>query len=289
MSNDHRIKNITKELTRQFFEIGIDTAALDARWLIEAVSGVNQTTLILEPEIALTEDQFIRLQAMVERRKRFEPVAKILGEKEFYGRAFKVTKDVLDPRPDTETLIDVVLKSELEDTALRFLDVGVGSGAIAITLLCEKLNWQGVASDISDKALAIASENSETLGVADRLVFVKTSWMSGIDGLFDFIVSNPPYIGSAEIDELSQDVKNYDPVLALDGGDDGLEAYRQIALTSGALLKPQGKIYLEIGYTQASQVIDIFRSVGFLIPKTPDCITKDLGGNDRVITLMWDR
>ncbi len=289
MSNDHRIKSITKELTREFSEIGIDTAVLDARWLIEAVSGVNQTILFLEPEIALTEEQFLQLQAMVERRKKFEPVAKILGEKEFYGRAFKVTKDVLDPRPDTETLIDVVLKSQTNTAALRFLDVGVGSGAIAITLLCEKPNWQGVASDISDKALVIANENSENLSVADRLTFVKTSWMSGIDGSFDFIVSNPPYIGSFEIDELSQDVKGYDPVLALDGGRDGLEAYRRIALTSGALLKPKGKIYLEIGYMQASQVIDIFRSAGFSIPKTPDCVTKDLGGNDRVITLMWDR
>ena len=284
-----RIKSVIAEMVRQFSDIGIETADLDARWLVEAVSGVGQTQLFLEPDIQLTPVQFEKLQTMIERRKKFEPIAKIIGEKEFYGRGFKVTRDVLDPRPDTETLIDVILKREADNRALKFLDVGVGSGAIAITLLCERENWQAVASDVSEKALVIAKENSRLLKVDQRLKLVQTSWLHEITGPFDFIVSNPPYIDRAEIDTLARDVKNFEPHLALDGGDDGLEAYRQIAKTSGAVLKPQGRMYLEIGYRQADEVIDIFVQQGFSSAKMPDCVIKDLGGNDRVIALVWDR
>ena len=286
---DLRIQSVIAEMAGQFSDIGIETGDLDARWLVEAVSGVGQTQLFLEPEKQLTPVQFEKLQTMIERRKKFEPIAKIIGEKEFYGRGFKVTRDVLDPRPDTETLIDVILKREADNRPLKFLDVGVGSGAIAITLLCERENWQAVASDVSEKALLVAKENSCLLNVDRRLKLVRTSWLQAIAGPFDFIVSNPPYIDRAEIDILARDVKNFDPHLALDGGDDGLEAYRQIAKTSGAVLKPQGRMYLEIGYKQADLVIEIFVQQGFLPAKMSECVTKDLGGNDRVIALVWDR
>jgi len=288
-NSDLRIKTVLAATKQQLSQVGIDTPDLDARWLIEAVSGVDQIQLLLDPETQFTQDQFMAFKAMVARRIKFEPIAKIIGEKEFYGRLFKVSHDVLDPRPDTETLIDVILAQENAQHNNIFLDIGVGSGAIALTLLCERNNWQGVGSDISEKALLVAKQNSQLLDVDQRMEWIQTSWLEMISGPFDFIVSNPPYIERAVIEDLSLDVKNFDPHLALDGGDDGLDAYRQIAKASGRVLKPNGRMYLEIGYDQAKQVIDIFEQQGFLPAKMPDYVTKDLGGNDRVISLMWDR
>ena len=288
-NTDLHIKTVLKETIEQLLQVGIETPDLDARWLVEAVSGVDQIQLLLEPEKQFTQDQLVNFKAMVKRRMNFEPVAKIIGEKEFYGRLFKVNCDVLDPRPDTETIIDVILAQENSQQAIKFLDIGVGSGAIAITLLCERENWCAVASDISEKALLIAKENCQSLGVNQRIEWVQTNWLENILGPFDFIVSNPPYIDHGEIENLSLDVKNFDPFLALDGGNDGLEAYRQIAKASGRVLKPNGRVYLEIGFDQAKQVVDIFNKQGFVSAKMPDYVTKDLGGNDRVISLMWDR
>ena len=295
MSKELQARVILNQLCEQFSDIGIDTPALDARLLLEAISNLDQAKIIMEPLVELTLAQRDELKVLVARRMTFEPIAKILGQKEFYGRAFMVSKDVLDPRPDTETLIDVVLKHEAS-TKATFLDIGTGSGAIAITLLCENGGWRGVATDISDLAIDVAQKNAQNLGVDERLTFRQTSWAQGIDGKFDFLVSNPPYIARAEIETLAHDVKNFDPQLALDGGEDGLEAYRQIAMKCGALLNKGGRIYLEIGYLQARQVVDLFVGHGFApfvgqeaqkVPESVDCVVKDLAGNDRVVVMVW--
>jgi release factor glutamine methyltransferase len=242
---------------------GIETAVLDARLLFQAASGLRHDDIVAEPDLIVPPEVAARYAVFIERRCRFEPVSRILGTREFYGRSFRVTPDVLDPRADTETLIGAALGLVKGKGSLRILDLGTGSGAIVVTLLAELLGATAVASDLSAAALAVAKGNAEALGVAGRASFVQANWFEGIDGKFGLIVSNPPYIPLGDIAGLVPDVREFDPARALDGGPDGLEAYRRLAGDAGSHLAPQGHVVLEIGAGQENAVNNLFRAEGF--------------------------
>jgi release factor glutamine methyltransferase len=241
---------------------GIATAALDVRLLMQAVSGFDHAQLIAAPEHVLSDFEADDFERFLNRRCNAEPVSRILGKREFYGRDFIVTPDVLDPRPDTEALIDLCLRLMPADVPFRFADMGAGSGAIAVTLLAERPLSTGVAVDVSPAALSVVRQNAEVNGVLKRLALSESDWFSSLQGSFDLIVSNPPYITKADIEGLAPEVRCHDPLLALDGGDDGLSCYRILAAGAGELLGPQGKVIVEAGYGQSDDIKYIFRDNG---------------------------
>lgn len=248
------------QAARQRLAATSPTAALDARLLLQAAAHVGHAEIIAHPERVLTTDQAVRFEALVRRRLAHEPVSRILGEREFYGRSFAVTPAVLDPRPDTETLIDAALA--VMPGHARILDLGTGSGIIAVTLMCEWADATGLAVDISGDAIAVARHNAGRHDVLDRLSFDQGSWFAPVAGTFDLILSNPPYIPDAEIGALAPDVRDFDPRVALAGGVDGLVPYRIIATGSAHHLKPGGHILVEIGAGQADAVVAIFKAAG---------------------------
>lgn len=254
-----------------------DTPTLDARLLLQAAAGLSREDLILGPDRPLTPEQSDLFERFIARRERNEPVSRILGQREFFGRVFRVTPATLDPRPDTETIIDAALP--LIGKAARLLDLGTGTGAIAITLLAERPDSTGVATDLSPAALEVAGENARALGVADRLALLQGSWFAPVSGRFDIILSNPPYIPAGEIAGLSPDVRNFDPSLALVGGTDGLDPYRIIASGAAAHLAAGGHVLVEIGAGQAEDVAAIFVGHGF----RPAGRHRDLGGHERCL------
>jgi release factor glutamine methyltransferase len=225
------------------------------------------------------------LRALAARRIRREPMAYILGEREFWGLPFKVSPAVLVPRPDSETVIEAVLGLMPDRSrAWRILDLGVGSGCLLLTLLREYTRARGVGLEVSGEALAVAQHNAEALGVADRVRLVagdwrQPGWTEALGGRFDLVVSNPPYIDSAAIDGLMPEVARFEPRLALDGGPDGLDAYRLIAAVGAKLVASGGHLVAEIGKGQALEVKDLFVSAGL----TPLAPWKDLGGIERVV------
>lgn len=216
------------------------------------------------------------LNKLIERRLRGEPLSKIIGLKRFWDYDFKTTKDVLDPRSDSEIMIEYILNDFDVEDKLKILDLGTGSGCLILTLLKIFKNAKGVAADISEKALMVAKENAKNLCI-DNIEFIKSNWNDNVDGFFDIIISNPPYIKTKDIDDLMIEVKNYDPMVALDGGFDGLDCYRYIANNIGKNCKNNTNIYIEIGFDQRKDIIDIFDNFVFCGCK------KDLSGNDRVV------
>jgi len=198
----------------------------------------------------------------VERRKALEPIAYIIGKKEFYGRDFKVTKDVLIPRPDSETLINVVLDAAKDCTIRSILELGVGSGCLVLTLLLEIEKSKAMAVDVEQAVLEVARENAIALGVQDRCEFVLSNWFEGVDGKYDIIISNPPYIEEYEKSIMAEETLKYEPSLALFGG---LEPYRVIASESHKFLTANGRIYVEIGVSQESQIAEIFHTNGYKV------------------------
>jgi len=261
MSDSRR--GLLKQAGDRLAASGIETAALDARLLFQAASGLRHEDIVAEPDLAVAPELAARFSSLVQRRCRFEPVSRILGTREFYGRSFRVTPDVLDPRADTETLIAAALGLAKGKARLRILDLGTGSGVIALTLLAELPEATAIASDLSAAALAVAKGNAGALGVAHRASFVQANWFEGIGGKFDLIVSNPPYIPLGDIAGLAPDVREFDPPKALDGGPDGLEAYRRLANGAGGHLALSGRIVLEIGAGQENAVNSLFMAAGF--------------------------
>jgi release factor glutamine methyltransferase len=272
----HLLRKARKELEA----LGIETAALDARLLLQAAAHITHEELVANPDEAIADAAVF--EGLIARRKKFEPVSRILGEREFYGRRFKVTTDVLDPRADSETLIDAALKLVDPQGAPRILDLGTGSGILAITLLAEIPRATGLATDISVEALITVMDNGVNLGVAHRLDSQCADWFEGVAGRFDLIVSNPPYIPDGDIEGLAPDVRDYDPHGALAGGEDGLDAYRRLASRAGAHLTATGKILVEVGAGQAEAVKGIFLTSGF---KTLNQFP-DLGGHIRVLVFL---
>jgi len=268
---------------------GIDNARFEARLLLGHATGLTAEQLIARGTEIATPATMTALCALTARRVRREPMAYILGEREFWGLTFKVTPAVLVPRPDSETLIEAVLEL-LPDRqrGWRILDLGVGSGCLLLTLLREFPDATGVGIDASRDALAVARANVETLGVAGRAMLVaddwrEPSWVDRLAGPFDLVVSNPPYIAAAAIDGLMPEVARFEPRIALDGGPDGLAAYRAIAAASSKLITRGGWLAVEAGEGQVLEIARIFSAAG-LAPTAP---WKDLGGIERVVAASY--
>lgn len=272
-----RVKPLLVEAAARLRAAGCGTPDLDARLLLQAAAGLTREDIILSPDAPVAKEDLERFAGLIARRAQREPVSRILGAREFYGRAFRVTPAVLDPRPDTETLIEAAL--DLMPAGARLLDLGTGSGTIAVTLLAERPDATGVATDISSAALALAAANAAANGVADRLSLAEGNWFGPVSGAFDIILSNPPYIPARDIAGLSPDVRNFDPLSALVGGDDGLDPYRVIAAGAAAHLREGGHVAVEIGAGQALDVTAIFGAQGF----RPAGEHRDLGGHIRCL------
>ena len=259
----------------------IDSPSIDARLLLEVAAGCTRTDILTDPYRAVTADQEATLDGYLERRLRREPVSRILGRKGFWKIMLNVTPDVLSPRPDTEAILDVVLLAYPPHQAFTMIDLGTGSGAILLATLAERAGARGVGTDISTEALAVARENAANLDLDTRCDFIRTEWATGFgDHSFDVVVSNPPYIPSADIARLDPEVRDHDPHLALDGGPDGLQAYRELAPEIRRILKPDGLFAVEIGWDQGPQVKALFEAAGF----DNVIVVKDLSDRDRVIT-----
>lgn len=260
---------------------GIDGAPGDARRLLAHALdiGPDRLTLILpEPAPPVAEERFAEY---IRDRAARRPVSRILGRRTFYGRDFHITDAVLDPRPETETLVALALERPFE----RVLDLGTGSGCILLTLLAERAAVRGVGTDLSPAALAVAAANAADLGLADRAEWREADWWSGIDGRYDLIVSNPPYIAADEMAELAPEVARHDPRAALSPGGDGLAAYRAIAAGARDRLVPKGRLLVEIGWRQGAAVAAIFREAGL----EEVSVQPDLDGRDRVIGAISGR
>jgi release factor glutamine methyltransferase len=260
--------------------VGIDSPVIDARLLVEAAAEATRVDIIADPHRLLSDDQEQTLEAYVARRERREPVSHILGRKGFWKIMVGVTRDVLTPRPDTETLVDLALKTFPEGRVFNILDLGVGSGAILLAILAERPGAKGLGVDVSEEALAVARENAANLGLAGRVALLRGDWTQGLaEASFDLVVSNPPYIPTQDIEGLQPEVSRYEPRLALDGGPDGLDAYRILVPEILRVVKPGGRFLVEIGFDQAEAVQALFKSAG-----AKEIVTiKDLANKDRVI------
>ena len=260
---------------------GLDGPVIDARLLIEAASGASRTDILTDPHRMLTEEQAALLDGYLSRRERREPVHQILGRKGFWNIVLQINRDVLTPRADTEALVDACLKAFPERQAFSILDLGVGSGAIMLAILAERPAAKGLGIDISEDALAVARDNAARLGLAGRAAFLRSDWATGIleSESFDLVVANPPYIPSADIAGLDPEVREHEPMAALDGGPDGLDAYRDLAPQVLRVLKPGGPFVLEVGVGQSEAVKGLMAAAGGV-----DLIVlPDYGGRDRVV------
>jgi release factor glutamine methyltransferase len=261
--------------------VQIDQPAIDARLLLEVAADVTRTDIITDPYRVLTEAQMATLDDFLNRRARREPVSHIIGRKGFWKILLQVNKHVLTPRPETEVIVDEVLKAFPEQMPFNMLDLGVGSGTILLAVLAERPAAKGLGVDVSEEALAVARENAANLDLAGRTALLRGDWTNGLgDDSFDLVVSNPPYIATEVIETLEPEVRDHEPRLALDGGPDGLDAYRVLAGEILRVLKPGAMFAVEIGYDQSQAVEDLFRQAGAQNVRT----IKDLSVNDRVVT-----
>jgi release factor glutamine methyltransferase len=259
---------------------GVDGPVIDARLLVEAAAGASRADIIAEPQRVLTEAQAATFEDYVSRREHREPLSHILGRRGFWKIMLRVTPDVLDPRPDTETLVELALREAPEGRPFSVLDLGVGSGAILLAILAERPAARGLGVDVSEAALAVARDNAASLGLGRQVALLRGDWTAGLaEASFDLVVANPPYIRSAEIAELQPEVRDHEPRLALDGGPDGLDAYRILAPEILRVLKPGGRFLVEIGYDQSIEVEALFAAAGGVSITT----AKDLANRDRVV------
>ncbi len=262
-------------------DAGIDQPAIDARLMLEVAADVTRTDIITDPYRMLTAEQWATLDDYLLRRARREPVSHIIGRKGFWKILLQVNKNVLTPRPETEVIVDEVLKAFPESMAFNMLDLGVGSGTILLAILAERPAAKGLGIDVSEDALAVARENAANLDLNTRTALLRGDWTAGLgDAGFDVVVSNPPYIASHVIETLEPEVRDHEPRLALDGGPDGLDAYRLLAPEILRVLKPGGMFAVEIGYDQSADVEALFRQAGAANVRT----IKDLSTHDRVVT-----
>lgn len=268
-------------LTQAFAEAGIPFAEEDALEIVLAATGFDKTALMLRGTEFLSPEVFETIQTHMTRRLSGEPVDHILGWREFYGRRFQISADVLSPRADTETLIRSALSRLVTTPQPYLLDMGTGSGAIGLTLLAEKPDANLLATDMSEAALSIAKKNANVLDVHGRADFVQGSWWDAVSASesFDMILSNPPYITNAAMETLETEVIKYDPDLALRGGADGLDAYRSIISGASAHLKPGGWLGLEIGFDQAAALKALLKNASW----GNITVDKDLGSLDRAV------
>ena len=279
MSAPLTFEELQRRMTQKLNAANSETAALDARLLLQYASGYTQTELALAAREAVEKqiaDEAMRLCAA---RAEGKPIAKIIGRKEFWGRVFRVNQHVLDPRPDSETLIEAALRKLPDDKLARLLDLGTGSGCLILTLLAETKQVTGMAVDISRAALAMARLNAHRLHLRHRVALRQSDWLSGVQGRFDMIVSNPPYIETAELMRLPRDVRAHDPHAALDGGVDGLAPYRLICRQAADFLKPGGYLIFEFGLGQGAAIEKLMLAADFAAIETH----ADLTGRPRVL------
>lgn len=261
-------------------QAGIDRARAEARLLLGAVLGIGRDALFGHPERPLARSELARVDNALRRRAAREPVAHILGTREFWSLDFAVTADTLVPRPESETLVEAALEALTDrDGAYRILDLGTGGGCLLLALLHERPDATGLGIDKSAKALAVAKQNADAQGLAGRAAFRLGDWARGLDGAFDMIISNPPYIPEDAIHALAPEVAKYEPHLALSGGADGLRCYREMAPDLMRLLVPGGAIVLEVGDGQADAVAAILARHGL----AERALRKDLAGRTRCI------
>ncbi len=254
---------------------GIQEAALDARLLLEEVCGTDRNTLLVHGDRAVTEEEETQFRIFIERRSTHEPLQQITGWQEFMGLRFSVTEDVLVPRQDTETLVEEVMRY-LRD-GMEILDVCTGSGCILLSLLRYSNGCRGVGCDISEKALAVAAQNAKELGISAQ--FIQSDLFESIEGRFEYIVSNPPYIRKDMIPTLMEEVRDHEPLIALDGGEDGLDFYRKITREATEHLYSGGMLFFEIGYDQGEAVKLLMEEEGY----EEVTVSQDLAGLDRVV------
>jgi len=273
-----------RALTARFKSGHIDSAELDARILVGAVLGLDLTGIIAAANRCLTSEEATRLEDFARRRLAGEPVARILRSREFWGLPLKLSAATLVPRPDTETVVELALEmlhaAPRPDRSRRIADVGTGSGAILLALLSELPDAYGVGTDISEAALRTARTNAIYLKLDHRAGFVACDYAAALSGPFDLIVSNPPYIRSAEIADLATEVRDHDPRAALDGGADGLEAYRALIPQAARLLRPEGALVVEVGQGQSGDIEGLMTATGLMLPVSAKA---DLAGVRRAV------
>ena len=264
----------------RFKAVGIQSARLDARLLIELVLGWNAGQVIGNLDHVPTSSQCNELEAIVLRRLGHEPIALILGYKEFWSLDFFVTKDVLIPRPDSETIVEAVLKNNVIETRnLLILDLGTGTGCLLLSLLSELPKAQGIGVDVSPQAIKVAQKNARNLGINGRSIFQCSDWDSEVEGLFDIVISNPPYISEGDYFKLDREITGFEPKLALLGGADGLSCYRNLSAAIVRKLAFGGRAFIEIASSQLESVGAVLSQEGLEVCE----VHKDLAGHFRVI------
>ena len=274
------LSGLQKKITKILAEGGIETNSLDARIILKEIFNFDEKELILNSDLILSESKISKVQKIITRRLNFEPVSKIFGKRDFYNSTFSISDDVLDPRPETENIVEIANNFILEKGYESFIDLGTGSGCIILSILKENKNLTAIGVDISIDAINIAKKNSKDMKLEKRSSFLVSNWLSSIYNSYDLIISNPPYIPSDEIITLSKTVKNFDPLISLDGGQDGLKCYKEIAQDINRVINKNGRVILEIGYNQAHDVIKIFESKEFKLLK----IYNDINGLNRILT-----
>jgi len=280
------LKELRSKAIRRLENAGCDTAVLDADLLISAALSLDRLDFILDPDRTVGAQEISAFEALVARRAKREPVALILGEKEFWGLDFKVSRDCLTPRPDSETLIEAALTSITDKkAALNILDLGTGSGCLLLSLMSELPNSSGMGVDISKKALILAKKNAERHGLITRCDFIQSDWAENLSPSlrFDIILCNPPYIAHTEAPSLSPDVRDYEPHGALFAGDDGLADYKKLVKILPGISRQGTNIFLEIGHTQGVAVTEIFSKNQAQNIR----IIQDLAGRDRCVALNY--
>ena len=273
------IENILKEGIKILQKNKIANPQLDSEILLSNSIKRDKKHIILNPKEVLNSEQLGKFKSLIERRKKGEPIAYLINKKEFWKDEFFVNKDVLIPRPDSELIIEQVLKIYSKDDQLQILDIGTGSGCILLSILKERSNFYGTGIDISKKSINVSKFNAKQLNLTNRVKFFHSSVDNFNNGKYDVIVSNPPYIEQLSLKYLEKDVVNFEPKLALSGGFDGFSKIRKVINKASILIKKNGKFILEIGFNQKNKVIKILKEDGFYVNKA----IKDYGNNDRCI------
>ena len=273
------IENVLNEGIDILQKNKIANPQLDSEILLSNSIKRDKKHIILNPKEVLNSEQLGKFKSLIERRKKGEPIAYLINKKEFWKDEFFVNKDVLIPRPDSELIIEQVLKIYSKDDQLQILDIGTGSGCILLSILKERSNFYGTGIDISKKSINVSKFNAKQLNLTNRVKFFHSSVDNFNNGKYDIIVSNPPYIKQLSLKYLEKDVVNFEPKLALSGGFDGFSKIRKVINKTNNLIKKNGKFILEIGFNQKNKVIKILKEEGFYVNKA----VKDYGNNDRCI------
>tara|TARA_B100000214_G_scaffold359302_1_gene320591 strand:- start:33 stop:869 length:837 start_codon:yes stop_codon:yes gene_type:complete len=276
------LSEIKKKLSKNFSISGIETSELDARLILKEILSFDDKELIINENYNIPERFIKEIFAIGERRLKGEPISKIFKKRNFYKSTFIISNDVLDPRPETELIVEIANNFIKKNEVKNILDLGTGSGCILLSILKENKMINGLGIDLSKEAINIAQKNSKKLQLDKQSNFLISNWMEAINFKYDIVVSNPPYIASKEIEKLSKEVKNFDPFLSLDGGDDGLNCYRVIVEDLKRVINKNAIIIIEIGYNQSNSVEEIFKNNDFKLLKKYN----DINGLDRVLTFQ---